>query len=175
MINCIVQYNYAENNFGPCILFYSYNDGTVQNWAGGTARFNICESNNTGGNQADIWAASDGLTMSGVAIYNNTVYTKSNRGLALALGAGHGDNLGAGNVANTACSPIPVKQPYTGHAVREPHFVSTSSRNDLFSKYGRVIGVSIKVGPRLLTRMLCGASSIAIALVKPSMACFDAQ
>jgi NADP-dependent 3-hydroxy acid dehydrogenase YdfG len=51
----------------------------------------------------------------------------------------------------------------------------TSSRNSLFSKNGRVIGVSRKVGPRLLTRMLWGASSIAIALVKPSMACFEAQ
>src|SRR5580700_5678318 len=54
-------------------------------------------------------------------------------------------------------------------------FDKTSSRNALFSKNGFVIGVSRKVGPRLLTRMLCGASSIAIALVKPSMACFDAQ
>ena len=52
---------------------------------------------------------------------------------------------------------------------------STSSRNALFSKNGRVSGVSRKVGPRLLTRMLWGASSIAIALVKPSMACLLAQ
>src|SRR5262249_41661786 len=54
-------------------------------------------------------------------------------------------------------------------------FDSTSSRNALFSKNGRVIGVSRNVGPRLLTRMLWGASSIAIALVKPSMACLLAQ
>src|SRR5579864_2570652 len=54
-------------------------------------------------------------------------------------------------------------------------FDSTSSRNALFSKNGLVIGVSRKVGPRLLTRILCGASSIAIALVKPSMACLEAQ
>jgi hypothetical protein len=45
----------------------------------------------------------------------------------------------------------------------------------LFSKNGRVIGVSRKVGPRLLTRMLWGANSMAIALVKPSMACLEAQ
>src|SRR5579864_8444821 len=51
----------------------------------------------------------------------------------------------------------------------------TSSRNALFSKNGFVIGVSRNVGPRLLTRMACGASSIAIALVNPSMACLDAQ
>ena len=54
-------------------------------------------------------------------------------------------------------------------------FPSTSSRNALFSKNGRVIGVSRKVGPSELTRMLCGASSIAIALVKPSMACLEVQ
>jgi tripartite-type tricarboxylate transporter receptor subunit TctC len=60
---------------------------------------------------------------------------------------------------------------------RRPSLIlpSTSSRNALFSKNGRVIGVSRKVGPRLLTRMLWGASSIAIALVKPSMACLEAQ
>src|SRR5579864_3675654 len=54
---------------------------------------------------------------------------------------------------------------------RRPSLIleSTSSRNALFSKNGRVIGVSRKVGPKLLTRMLCGASSIAIALVNPSM------
>ena len=35
-------------------------------------------------------------------------------------------------------------------------FDSTSSRNSLFSKNGRVIGVSRKVGPSELTRILCG-------------------
>src|SRR5579859_1164158 len=54
-------------------------------------------------------------------------------------------------------------------------FDSTSSRNALFSKNGLVIGVSRNVGPSELTRMLCGASSIAIALEKPSMACLEAQ
>src|ERR1700682_62810 len=60
---------------------------------------------------------------------------------------------------------------------RRPSFIfdKTSSRNALFSKNGAVIGVSRNVGPRLLTRMLCGASSIAMALVKPSMACLEAQ
>ena len=38
-----------------------------------------------------------------------------------------------------------------------------------------VIGVSMKVGASVLTRILCGASSIAIALVKPSIACLVAQ
>jgi len=44
-----------------------------------------------------------------------------------------------------------------------------------FSKKGRVMGVSMKVGPTLLTRTLCGASSMAMALVKPSMACLEVQ
>src|SRR6266540_549274 len=59
---------------------------------------------------------------------------------------------------------------------RRPSLIleSTSVRNASFWKNGRVIGVSRNVGPRLLTRMLCGASSIAIALVKPSMACLVA-
>src|SRR5262249_23771875 len=54
-------------------------------------------------------------------------------------------------------------------------FGSTSLRNGSFSKNGRVSGVSMKVGPRVFTRISCGASSIAIALVKPSMACLEAQ
>src|SRR6185312_7413033 len=60
---------------------------------------------------------------------------------------------------------------------RRPSLIlpNTSSRNALFSKNGLVIGVSRNVGPSELTRMLCGASSIAMALVKPSMACFEAQ
>src|SRR6185437_2006315 len=60
---------------------------------------------------------------------------------------------------------------------RRPSLIlpSTSSRNALFSKNGFVIGVSRNVGPSELTRMLCGASSIAIALVKPSIACLEAQ
>jgi hypothetical protein len=52
---------------------------------------------------------------------------------------------------------------------------SVSFRKASFWKNGRVIGVSMKVGASVLTRILCGASSIAIALVKPSMACLVAQ
>src|SRR6185312_3641788 len=60
---------------------------------------------------------------------------------------------------------------------RRPSLIlpSTSSRNALFSKNGRVIGVSRNVGPSELTRMLCGANSMAIALVKPSIACLEVQ
>src|SRR5262249_60627594 len=53
--------------------------------------------------------------------------------------------------------------------------LSTSCLKAVFSKNGFVSGVSMKVGPIVLTRMSCGASSIAIALVKPSIACFEAQ
>ena len=35
---------------------------------------------------------------------------------------------------------------------------------------GRVIGVSMEVGATALTRMPCGASSTAMALVRPSIA-----
>ena len=35
--------------------------------------------------------------------------------------------------------------------------------------------VSMNVGPTVLTRMACAANSIAMALVMPSSACFDAQ
>ena len=52
---------------------------------------------------------------------------------------------------------------------------SVSARKASFWKNGRVNGVSMKVGASVLTRILCGASSIAMALVNPSMACLVAQ
>src|SRR3954447_15223926 len=60
---------------------------------------------------------------------------------------------------------------------RRPSFIfaSTLSLNAAFSKNGFVSGVSMKVGHSVLTRMPCGASSIAIALENPSIAHFDAQ
>lgn len=49
------------------------------------------------------------------------------------------------------------------------------SRNSGFAKNVEVIGVSRKVGPMALTRMLYGASSTAIAFVSPSIACLVMQ
>src|SRR4029077_12509700 len=54
-------------------------------------------------------------------------------------------------------------------------FDNTSRRNASFSKNGLVSGVSMNVGPSEFTRISCGANSIAIALVKPSIACLLAQ
>ena len=48
------------------------------------------------------------------------------------------------------------------------------SRTDVTSSFVG-IGVSTKVGASELTRTPCGASSIAIALVSPSIACLEAQ
>ena len=46
----------------------------------------------------------------------------------------------------------------------------TSALNSAFSKNDLVIGISMNVGHSVLTRMPCGASSIAIARVNPSIA-----
>ena len=43
------------------------------------------------------------------------------------------------------------------------------------ARKGVIIGVSMKVGHKLLTRSPLGPNSAAIALVRPSMACFVAQ
>ena len=50
--------------------------------------------------------------------------------------------------------------------------LSTQRRNSAFSKKGCVSGVMMKVGAIDTTRMRFGASSAAIAFVKPSIACF---
>ena len=52
---------------------------------------------------------------------------------------------------------------------------NVSSRNAVSSKNGRVSGVSMNVGPIEFTLIPCGARSIAIALVSPSIPCFVMQ
>ncbi len=52
---------------------------------------------------------------------------------------------------------------------------STSSRNALFSKNGLVIGVSEERRAQAVDADVVRRSSMAIALVKPSMACLEAQ
>src|SRR5262249_39087786 len=53
--------------------------------------------------------------------------------------------------------------------------LNTQFRNSASAKNEAVMGVSRKVGAIALTRMLFGASSTAIALVSPSIACFVRQ
>ena len=51
----------------------------------------------------------------------------------------------------------------------------TQLRNSGSSKKEAVMGVSRKVGAMALTRIFSGASSTAMALVRPSMACLVMQ
>jgi hypothetical protein len=52
---------------------------------------------------------------------------------------------------------------------------STSAANAGSASIGRVSSVSTNVGAIALTRMPCGASSIAAAFTRPSIACLVAQ
>jgi hypothetical protein len=71
-VNCTLQYNYSHGNKGFGLSIYSYNDGTVTTNSGSTVRYNISQNDLSAG----IQIASSG-TLTGCAVYNNTVYTSA--------------------------------------------------------------------------------------------------
>jgi hypothetical protein len=72
--NCVVQYNYSHDNFGPGLL--AYVDGT---WGPNIFRYNISE-NDCYGNSDGGPVCIGGTTVSGtIQIYNNTIYDGSNQ------------------------------------------------------------------------------------------------
>ena len=73
MTNSFVQYNYAVNNQGPCILAYAYNDGSVTTWDTNHISGNICQNNGSRNNRGEIDLEAD-ATMTNAFVYNNTMY-----------------------------------------------------------------------------------------------------
>ncbi|MGB8352430.1 MAG: hypothetical protein WCD79_00930 [Chthoniobacteraceae bacterium] len=70
--NCVVQYNYSHDNFGPGLL--AYVDGT---WGPNTLRYNISENDDSGNSDGGPISIG-GTTVSGtIQIYNNTIYDGS--------------------------------------------------------------------------------------------------
>ncbi|MDB6129012.1 MAG: hypothetical protein JWM04_119, partial [Verrucomicrobiales bacterium] len=71
--DCVLQYNYSHDNFGPGLMVYTYA------WAphhdrGNIVRFNISENDSRKSRTyAGIWVRNDGNGMKGIEIYNNTV------------------------------------------------------------------------------------------------------
>lgn len=78
-IGCIIEYCYAHDNYGDGFLVFSYTDGTVTANTGSIVRFCVAEKNavNTKDHNADINLSNISATLSGVQVYNNTVYSNS--------------------------------------------------------------------------------------------------
>ena len=81
-INCTIEYNFAHDNQGAGILVFSGFASGVNNNMNTTLRYNIVQ-NNSSLFGADIYLAANAGTFSGLAIYNNTVYS----GLGATLGS----------------------------------------------------------------------------------------
>jgi hypothetical protein len=74
VINSVVEYNYAHDNAGPCVLMYAYNDGSVTTWHDNTARYNVCQ-NNASTNLGELFCGnSSGARMTNCNMYSNTLY-----------------------------------------------------------------------------------------------------
>jgi hypothetical protein len=74
--NSVMQYNYSHDNAGAGYLVWSYNDGRVTGSSNLTVRYNVSQND---GRTKDNWYGSitigdAGGTLTGVDVYNNTVY-----------------------------------------------------------------------------------------------------
>ncbi len=74
--NSVMQYNYSHDNAGAGYLIYSYNDGYVTGSSNVTARYNISQNDVRSKDNwyGSITIGSDGGTLTGVNVYNNTLY-----------------------------------------------------------------------------------------------------
>jgi hypothetical protein len=91
VVNSVLQYNYAHDNFGAGYLLYV--NGT---WGGNVVRYNISE-NDGHGVGAGIFVTGYGASGSDLAIYGNTVYTA--KGDTFGIGVAGGGTI-AGHVSN---------------------------------------------------------------------------
>jgi hypothetical protein len=95
-VNCIVQYCYSHGNMGPGYLMYQYPGAA--NWSNNTFRYNISENDGTNyaANPlaAGIAYMSNSGALTGVKIYNNTVYQNLNPAAACIAFAGNQSTSG---------------------------------------------------------------------------------
>jgi hypothetical protein len=74
--NSVMQYNYSHDNAGAGYFVYTYNDGYVTGSSNLTVRYNVSQNDDR---TKDNWYGSitigdAGGTLTGVDVYNNTVY-----------------------------------------------------------------------------------------------------
>jgi hypothetical protein len=100
--NSVLQYNYSHDNMGAGYLLYTYADANVNATKNITARFNISENDVAypNGTLGSIFIGNDGGTLTGVNVYNNTIYLNSApMGAAIAYGGSSATTI-TGHVAN---------------------------------------------------------------------------
>lgn len=84
--DCILQYNYSHDNYGPGFMFYAYSDGYVGTWNNNICRYNISVNDatqNTGNYSALLVSANS--TMTNSYMYNNTAYNNNSGSTLLGL------------------------------------------------------------------------------------------
>jgi hypothetical protein len=98
----ILQYNYSHDNMGTGYLLYTYADAQVNTTSNITARYNISQNDNTDANNyyGGITIGNDGGTLTGVNVYNNTVYQGGGAGKSAISITGSSGNAITGRVAN---------------------------------------------------------------------------
>lgn len=72
-VECVLQYNYSHDNDGPGLMVYSYPYASHRD-RGNVVRFNVSSNDSRKGTRyAGLWVRTDGPSMTGLEIYNNTV------------------------------------------------------------------------------------------------------
>ena len=113
-IDCVLQYNYSHDNDGPGLMVYTYASHQDR---GSVVRFNISENDSRKSRTyAGLWLRSDGPKMSGVEIYNNTVFIGPWTDQAASV---HGHEVEASfrnNIFVATGTPVPLRvtQPHGG-------------------------------------------------------------
>ena len=104
--NCIIQYCYSHNNDGHGFLLYNYADsGFIANWDNNTVRYCISENDGAASNPlSSITVASDGVGLTNVRVYNNTIYKSSATGIVVYLYGTITSGLVANNILYSAAN-----------------------------------------------------------------------
>lgn len=74
--NTIVQYNYSHDNYGAGFQIYTFTDSGISGISNVDMQYNISQNDVTGGNGSygSIMIGSDGNSLTGINVYNNTLY-----------------------------------------------------------------------------------------------------
>lgn len=75
-VECVLQFNYSHDNDGPGLMIYSYPYASHRDH-GNVVRFNLSENDSRKSRRyAGLWVQTDGPEITGLEIYNNTIYTR---------------------------------------------------------------------------------------------------
>lgn len=131
---CVLQYNYSHDNEGPGLMAYTYPYASHRD-RDNVIRFNLSKHDaRKGPHYAGLWVRSNGESMTGLQIYNNTIVTAPPARQAAFV---HGRNVGAAlrnNLFVTLGETIPL-------CVEAPHD-AIRLENNLYWRAGRPFEVA---------------------------------